>query len=94
MQMLFLWLEMKTSAQNPLSDTYQSCKSSPWVRQEKSDKARLWDYLHDLVIACTAVIVSGEEGMEAADPGMALYLIGEQGEGKYSHGKKEPRLAR
>lgn len=48
----------------------------------------------DLVIACTAVIVSGEEGMEAADPSMPLYLIGEQGEGKYSCANKKLHLAR
>lgn len=81
MQMLLL-LKIKTSAQNPLSHMYQSFKSSPWVRQDKSDRVRLWDCLHDLVIACTAAIVSGEEGMEAADPSMTLYLIEKQGEGK------------
>ena len=64
------------------------------MKQEKSDRARLCNCLQDLVIACTAVIASGEEGMEAADPSMALYLIREQGEGKYSCGKKKLRLAR
>lgn len=91
-KMLFLLLEIRTSAQNPLNHTHQSCKSSPWVRQKKSDRARLWNCLHDLVIACTAVIVSGEESMEAADPRMALYLTGEQGEGNYSCEKKKLRL--
>lgn len=46
------------------------------------------------MIACTAVIVLGEGGMEAVDAHMALYLTGEQGEGKYSCGKKKLHLAR
>lgn len=43
--------------------------------------------MHGLLIA------SGEEGTKAADPTMALYLT-EEGEGKYSCGKKELDLAR
>lgn len=76
-KMLFLLLDIKIQPRIQLSQTYPSCKSSPWVRQERSDSSRLC--LHDLVIACTAVIVPGDK---ATDPSMALYLIGEQGGGE------------
>lgn len=65
-QMLFLLLDIKIQPRIQLSKTYPSHKSSSWVRQERSHSTRLC--LHGLVIACTAVIVPGDEGTRAQTP--------------------------
>lgn len=80
----FLITEIQPRIQ--LSQTYPPYKSSAWVRQERSDRQdcvwMTW-WLHVLLW------LSRWWGDKATDPSMALFLIGEQGEGKYSSGKKK-----
>lgn len=65
----YYWKWEEASAQHPLSYTSQSCKSSPWMRQEGSDQARLWICLQDYPFARTADCIrgGGDEGSRPQD---------------------------
>lgn len=85
-QMLFLLLDIKIQPRIQLSKTYPSHKSSSWVRQERSHSTRLC--LHGLVIACTAVIVPGNEGTRAQTP-LWLHINRSTGGGEIQQGRRK-----